>query len=129
MPGTAPARPPVKPAANGAPAEPAKPAEPVWDPLHASKSIEVGMFYKKKGNYDAAIERFQDAVRLQPGLAEPFLLLGEVYEKKGEPSMAVSSYRKYLDTYRTAPDREQVLKRIERLESQMSRQTDKRTSR
>ena len=49
-----------------------KPSEPVWDPLHASKSIEVGMYYKKKGNYDAAIERFEDAARLQPGLARPF---------------------------------------------------------
>jgi tetratricopeptide (TPR) repeat protein len=100
----------------------AKPSEPAWDPLHASKSIEVGMFYKKKGNYDAAIERFEDAARLQPGLARPFLLLGEVYEKKHDSASAVTAYRKYLDLYHTAPDRENVLKRIEKLENDSNKQ-------
>jgi len=106
----------------------ANPSEPLWDPLHASKSIEVGIFYKKKGNYDAAIERFEDAARLQPGLARPFLLLGEVYEKKHDPVSAVTAYRKYLDLYHTAPDREDILKRIEKLENE-SRQADRRGSR
>ena len=38
--------------------------EPVFDPLHASKSLEVGTFYMKSGNYDAAIDRFKDAAQL-----------------------------------------------------------------
>jgi tetratricopeptide (TPR) repeat protein len=107
--------PPPPPAAL----ETAAPAadQPVWDPLHANKAIEVGTFYMKKGNYDAAIERFLDAARLQPGLAKPYQLLGEVYEKKGELNNSIAAYRKYLQIYRTAPDREKILKRIEKLES------------
>jgi tetratricopeptide (TPR) repeat protein len=103
-------------------ADPAEPAAPVWDPLHAHKSIEVGTFYLKKGDYDAAIDRFQEATRLQPGLAQPFLLLGEAYEKKDDPADALTAYRKYLDLYHNAPDREKIQKRIEKLESQTAHQ-------
>jgi tetratricopeptide (TPR) repeat protein len=97
--------------------EPVIPPAPTWDPLHATKSVEVGTFYLKKGDYDAAIDRFQEAARLQPGLAKPFLLLGEAYEKKGDPGSAVTAYRTYLKLYRTAPDRSRILERIAHLES------------
>jgi tetratricopeptide (TPR) repeat protein len=100
------------------PPAPAAPAAPVFDPLHANKAVEVGEFYMKRGNYDAAIERFQDATHFQPSLARPYFLLGEAYERKGELDHALASYRKYLEVYRTAPDREKILKRIEKLESQ-----------
>jgi tetratricopeptide (TPR) repeat protein len=100
------------------PASPPAPPEPTYDPLRAEKSIEIGAFYMKRGNYDAAIERFQDAARFQPKLARPYALLGEAYEKKGQIDNAVANYKKYLDVYRTAPDREKILKRIEKLESQ-----------
>ena len=78
----------------------------------------MGTFYMKRGNYDAAIERFQDATHFQPSLARPYSLLGEAYERKGELDNALAAYRKYLEVYRTAPDREKILKRIEKLESQ-----------
>lgn len=107
---------------SGDPAEPAEPPAPVWDPLHAHKSVEVGTFYLKKGDYDAAIDRFQDAARLQPGLAQPFLLLGEAYEKKDDPADALTAYRKYLDLYPNAPDREKIQKRIEKLQTQTAHQ-------
>ncbi len=97
------------------------PPAPTWDPLHATKSVEVGTFYMKKGDYDAAIDRFQEAARLQPGLAKPFLLLGEAYEKKGDPGSAVTAYRTYLKLYRTAPDRSRILERIAHLESKSKR--------
>ena len=102
-------------------AEPAAPStqpEPTYDPLRADKSLEVGTFYFKRGKYDAAIERFQDATRFQPKLARSYSLLGEAYEKKGETDNALAAYKKYLEIYRTAPDREKILKRIEKLESQ-----------
>src|SRR2546423_14501986 len=73
-----PSTPPLPPPAEIPPA----PAEPAFDPLHAEKSIEVGTFYLKKGNYDAAIDRFMDATRFQPTLAKPWRLIGETYEKK-----------------------------------------------
>lgn len=107
------------------PAPPPAPTEPGYDPLRADKSLEIGTFYLKRGNYDAAIERFQDATRFQPKLARPYSLLGEAYERKGEVDNALTAYRKYLEVYRTAPDREKILKRIEKLESQAGRTQSK----
>ena len=100
------------------PAPPPAPPEPTYDPLRADKSVQIGTFYMKRGNYDAAIERFQDATRFQPKLAKPYALMGEAYERKGDVENALAAYRKYLQVYRTAPDREKIQKRIEKLESQ-----------
>jgi Flp pilus assembly protein TadD len=106
----------------------AVPAEPVYDPLRADKSVEIGAFYLKRGNYDAAIERFQDATRFEPKLARPYSLLGEAYEHKGEVDNALAAYKKYLQVYRTAPDRDKILKRIEKLESQSAHPQSKQKS-
>ncbi len=110
------------------PAPPPAPTEPTYDPLRADKSVEIGTFYLKRGNYDAAIERFQDAMHYQPKLARPYVLMGEAYERKGDVENALAAYRKYLEVYRTAPDREKVLKRIEKLESQSGHTQSKEKS-
>ena len=109
-------------------APPLAPTEPTYDPLRADKSVEIGTFYLKRGNYDAAIERFQDATHFQPKLARPYSLLGEAYERKGEVDKALAAYRKYLEVYRTAPDREKILKHIEKLESQSGHAPSKQKS-
>jgi tetratricopeptide (TPR) repeat protein len=120
-----PSTPPPPPPAE-APPEPPAPAEPVFDPLHAQKSIDVGMFYLKKGNYDAAIDRFMDATRLQPKLAVPWKLLGEAYEKKRDNSDAIESYKKYLDLFPSAADAARVKKRIALLEEKTGQEASKR---
>jgi tetratricopeptide (TPR) repeat protein len=110
------------------PEPPATPVEPTYDPLRANKSVEIGSFYLKRGNYDAAIERFQDATRFQPKLARPYSLLGEAYERKGDVDSALAAYRKYLSVYRNAPDRDKILKRIEKLESESGHAASKQKS-
>jgi tetratricopeptide (TPR) repeat protein len=109
-------------AAQGTPPPPITAEEPSFDPLRANKDIEVGTFYLKKGNYDAAIDRFQEAARLQPGLAAPYLKLGETFEKKKDLPNAVTAYRKYLDLYRTSPDSKKIQKHIADLEKQIARE-------
>jgi tetratricopeptide (TPR) repeat protein len=120
-----PSTPPPPPPAE-APPEPPAPAEPVFDPLHAQKSIDVGTFYLKKGNYDAAIDRFMDAARLQPKLAIPWKLLGEAYEKKHDNVDAIDSYKKYLELFPGAEDAAKVKKRIALLEEKSGQQASKR---
>jgi cytochrome c-type biogenesis protein CcmH/NrfG len=110
------------------PEAPPTPVEPTYDPLRANKSVEIGTFYMKRGNYDAAIERFRDATHFQPKLARSYSLLGEAYERKGDVDNALAAYRKYLDVYRTAPDRDKILKRIEKLESESAHAPSKQKS-
>ncbi len=99
-----------------------KPAdEPVWDPLRAEKDIEVGRYYMKKGDFDAAIDRFQDATIARPGYALPYRLLAEAQEKKGLKREAVQSYKTYLKIYPHAEDAGRIRKRIEKLEQELPR--------
>ena len=97
--------------------------EPQFDPLKANKDIEVGTFYMKRGNYDAAIERFEEATRLHPGLGLPYLKLGETYEKMKNLPKAVESYKSYLEVYKKAPDAKDVQKKIDDLNRKIAQQS------
>ena len=91
------------------------PDQPAWDPLRAEKDLEVGQYYMRKGDLDAAIDRFQDATEAKPGYAVPFKYLGEAQEKKGLRKQAIKSYQRYLDLYPHAEDGDKVRKKIEKL--------------
>jgi tetratricopeptide (TPR) repeat protein len=123
-----PSTPPPPPSADVVPDSPSAPAEPVFDPLHAEKSVEVGIFYLKKGNYDAAINRFTDATHYEPKLAKPWRLLGETYEKKHDATHAVESYKKYLEIVPGAEDAAKITKRIAELEEKAGQQVSKHTT-
>jgi len=91
------------------------PDQPMWDPLRAEKDIEVGKYYMNKGDVDAAIDRFNDAILAKPGFAIPFRYLGEAQEKKGLKREAIKSYTRYLDLLPHADDKEKIQKRIDKL--------------
>ena len=118
-PAEAPAPAPEKPAPAPAPPK-AK-----FDPIGARKDMEIGNYYLKTGNLDAALDRFQEATTLMPGQAEPFRLLGKTYEKMHRPTKAVESYRKYLNAFPNAPDHEEILKQIDKINDQIQREARK----
>ena len=97
------------------------PDQPAWDPVRAEKDIEVGQYYMRKGDVDAAIDRFQDATTAKPGYALPFRYLGEAQEKKGLKKQAIKSYQRYLDLYPRAEDGEKVRKKIEKLYKEVAK--------
>ncbi len=118
-------RPPEPGETKPNPATPSKPDQPRYDPLRAEKDIEVGQYYLKKGNVDAAIDRFQDAIDSRPNYALPYRLLGEAQEKKGLKRQAIRSYTRYLEVYPHAEDGEKVRRRIERLREAAEKKRDK----
>ncbi len=97
------------------------PDQPSWDPLRAEKDLEVGQYYMRKGDVDAAIDRFQDATTAKPGYAVPFRYLGEAQEKKGLKKEAIKSYSRYLDLYPHAEDGDKIRKKIDKLRSAVER--------
>lgn len=111
-----PPEPEAKP--EGKPEQKPGQASEKYDPYPAQKDLEVGMFYLHKGNVDAAIDRFKDAIELRPTFAKPRLLLGEAYEKKGDKSEALKYYKEYLQVFPDAPDAKNVRKKIEKLSGQ-----------
>jgi predicted Zn-dependent protease len=96
--------------------------QPTWDPLRAEKDLEVGQYYMKKGDLDAAIDRFQDATTAKPGYAIPFRYLAEAQEKKGLKKQAIKSYQHYLDLYSHAEDGEKIKKKLERLYKEVEKE-------
>ncbi len=95
--------------------------QPSWDPLRAEKDLEVGQYYMRKGDVDAAIDRFQDATTAKPGYAVPFRFLGEAQEKKGLKKQAIASYSRYLDLYPHAEDGDKIRKKIDKLRREVER--------
>jgi tetratricopeptide (TPR) repeat protein len=104
------------------PAPSARPADEVFDPYHAQKAVEIGEFYMKKGDIDAAIDRYLEAIRLKKDFARPRLLLGEAFEKKDEKADALKYYKEYLQILPKAPDAAKVRKRIEKLSRDLKKE-------
>lgn len=103
--------------------------ETPYDPFRAEKNLEIGTFYLKKKNYDAAIDRLKDSIRFKPNFARPHLLIGQAYEKKGEKALAVEYYEKYLEILPSADDAGKVRRRIEKLKRELARDAARRKKR
>ena len=100
------------------PLPPPMPATGTYDPVSAEDDIEVGAFYMHKGDIDAAISRYKDAIRLRSNFAKPRLLLAEAYEKKHDKASALKYYKEYLEVFPKAPDAKKVQSRIDKLSSE-----------
>jgi len=121
--------PPPPPSEDSEPDTPDAPSGPVFDPLHAQRSLNIGMFYLKKGVYDAAIDRFVEASNYQPTLAAPWKLLGETYEKKHEYAKAIQAYNKYLHIVPHAADAAKIKKTVSDLEEKSAQESPKKAER
>jgi tetratricopeptide (TPR) repeat protein len=86
-----------------------------YDPVSAEDDIEVGTFYMHKGDIDAAISRYKDAIRLRSNFAKPRLLLAEAYEKKNDKIGALKYYKEFLVVFPKAPDAKKIQNKIEKL--------------
>jgi len=100
-----------------------------YNPYLAEKNVEVGTFYLKKKNYDAAIARFLDAIRYKPNHAKAHRLLAEAYDKKKERAKAVEYYTKYLEILPSAEDADKVRKRIAKLKTEIEKEKARRRKR
>jgi tetratricopeptide (TPR) repeat protein len=110
-----------KPKKNADNATKNAPDQPTWDPLRAEKDLEVGQYYLRRGDVDAAIDRFQDATTAKPGYAVPFRYLGEAQEKKGLKKDAIKSYQRYLELYPHAEDGDKIRKKIDKLRTEVEK--------
>lgn len=132
--------PPAAPSDNGAPkpapkntkknadsdtATTSAPDQPTWDPLRADRDMQVGEYYMHKGDIDAAIDRFQDAILAKPGYGLPFRYLGEAQEKKGFRKPAIKSYQRYLELVPKAEDADKVKRKIEKLYKEIEKDKNK----
>jgi tetratricopeptide (TPR) repeat protein len=97
------------------PPEPKSPGEIAYE---AAKDVEVGKFYMDKGDVDAAIGRFENAVKLKSNFAEPHFLLGKCYDKKGIRREALRHYEEYLNIAPNGPDAKKAESRVKKLKNE-----------
>ena len=107
--------------------QPATPGSPKADPVRvlpsdsASKSVEIGDFYLRRGKYKAALSRFQDALKTDAHYTPAYRELGRVYEKMGQWKKSLDAYQKYLDELPSAKDAREA-KEIHRAIARMQRE-------
>jgi tetratricopeptide (TPR) repeat protein len=89
-----------------------------YDPYHAEKSLEIGSYYQRRGNLDAAADRYKDAIQYKPDFARPRILLAEIYEKKRDYPQAIRYYNEYLKILPNGPEAKRAKERVEKLTQQ-----------
>jgi tetratricopeptide (TPR) repeat protein len=86
-----------------------------WDPHRAAKSVEVGDFYFKRGNYRAAQDRYREALRYKDNDAVATIRLAICLEKLGILDDARAEYESYLKILPHGPQSSEAQKAISRL--------------
>ena len=79
------------------------------------KNVEVGDYYYKRGNFRAAISRYQEALQWKPRDAEATFKLADAYEKVGDNIDAKDNYEKYLGILPKGPRSDDAKKALARL--------------
>ena len=86
-----------------------------FNPVQSKKEVDIGEEYFKKGNYIAAVSRFDEATKWNAGNAEAWLMLGRAQEKKSTEKAARLAYQKYLEISPDGKDAPEVKKRLAKL--------------
>ncbi len=70
--------------------------EYAFNPIQAAKELKIGDFYFKKGSYPAAIGRYKEALKWNPGFADAWRRIGDAQEKRKDLPAAREAWAKYL---------------------------------
>lgn len=92
------------------------PKDKEYNPLLAAQAVKIGDFYFKRKNFDAAIERYIEALQYQPNLVDAYEALGRTYEKKGETLKAQEVYRDFIRKNPDSPKLAEFRTKLARLE-------------
>jgi tetratricopeptide (TPR) repeat protein len=95
-------------------AEAAKEKE--YNPILAAQNIKVGDYYLKRKNFDAAIERYLEALQYKPDSIDAYEALGRTYEKKGDVAKAMDVYRDFIRKNPDSPKKGDFQSKLSRLE-------------
>ena len=68
-------------------------AEYFFNPIQAAEEFKVGEFYWKRGSYQAAAGRYEEATKWDPNHAEAFFKLAEAHLKLAEAARGDSGRR------------------------------------
>jgi tetratricopeptide (TPR) repeat protein len=111
------AKPDVPPGFSSSQSNPANGTDRVVDPARAKKDADVGGFYLKRGDYQGALLRYQDATTADPANVEAIFGLAETQRMLKKNAEAARNYQLYLDIVPNGPKSKQALKALKALGS------------
>ena len=88
------------------------------DPKLAERDVTIGNFYMKKKNYDAAIQRFLEALEYKKDSHQAYEGLIRAYEKIGEIRKAINACKDFLEKNPDSPKASEFRKKLAKLEKQ-----------
>ena len=88
------------------------------DPKLAERDVTIGNFYMKKKNYDAAIQRFLEALEYKKDSHQAYEGLIRAYEKIGEICKAINACKDFLENNPDSPKASEFRKKLAKLEKQ-----------
>jgi Tfp pilus assembly protein PilF len=92
------------------------PKDKEQNPLLSKQSINIGNFYLKQKNYAAAIERYLEAIEYQPNSIRAYEALARAYEKNGQTSQAINTYKSFIEKNPNSPGSPDFRTRLAKLE-------------
>jgi tetratricopeptide (TPR) repeat protein len=92
-----------------------KPKVYALNPLESERNVRAGDYYFKKGKYQAALWRYTEATKWDPGSAQAFFKLGEVDEKLKDRKGARTAYSKCTEIDSDGKLSTEAKKRLEKL--------------
>jgi tetratricopeptide (TPR) repeat protein len=87
------------------------------NPGRAKKDAEVGGFYINSGNYQGALERYQDAMANDPTNVDAIFGLAEAQQMLKKNADAARNYQLYLDIVPNGPKAKQAMKALKTLQA------------
>jgi tetratricopeptide (TPR) repeat protein len=94
-----------------------------WNPYRAAKDDEVGDYYFKLKNYQAALARYQDALVYKENDAVANFRMAQCFEKLNQPEEAITHYKEYLKILPEGPFAKDARKALEKLGAAQKRET------
>ncbi len=86
------------------------------NPARAKKDAEVGGFYLNQGNYQGAVQRYQDAMAADPANVDAIFGLAQAQQMLKNNADAARNYQLYLDIVPNGPKAKQALKALKTLQ-------------
>ena len=103
-------------AADGKADVPDAPAKKEPNPALAEQNLNIGNFYFKKKNYEAAIGRYLEAIEYQPDSFPAYDALTRAYEKTGDMEKAARAYREFIGKSPDSPRLSEFRARLAKIE-------------
>lgn len=85
----------------------------------------MGLTQRKLGDFQSAVESYENAIKIKPGFALAHKNLGVVLEEMGRLKQAAEAYLKYVELAPGATDATQVKQRAEMLTAKLTRGSGK----